>query len=116
MMNVDLVCLQHEYGIFGGPAGSHILKLLAGLRMPIITTLHTILTNPEPAQRMVMDELIQLSDRLVVMSKRGVDYLENIYHAPKEKIDLIPHGIQMCRLLIQTFTKINLMLKASGSS
>ncbi|MCD6520146.1 MAG: glycosyltransferase family 4 protein, partial [Anaerolineae bacterium] len=91
--NVDLVCLQHEYGIFGGPAGSHILALLRELRMPIVTTLHTILRNPSRDYRRVMEELTRLSDRLVVMSQRGAEFLQEIYDVPEEKIDLIPHGI-----------------------
>jgi glycosyltransferase involved in cell wall biosynthesis len=93
LQNIDLVCLQHEFGIFGGQAGSHILTLLRGLRMPVVTTLHTILTNPDANQRLVMQELAQLSDRLVVMSERAVQYLQEIYNVPAEKIDLIPHGI-----------------------
>jgi glycosyltransferase involved in cell wall biosynthesis len=91
--NVDLVCLQHEYGIFGGRAGSHILALLRELRMPIVTTLHTILREPDPDQRRVLEEVAGLSDRLVVMSQRGVEFLQEIYGVPPEKIDLIPHGI-----------------------
>ncbi len=91
--NVDLVCLQHEYGIFGGRAGSHILALLRELRMPIVTTLHTILRDPDPDQRRVLEEVAGLSDRLVVMSQRGVEFLHEIYGVPLEKIDLIPHGI-----------------------
>jgi glycosyltransferase involved in cell wall biosynthesis len=91
--NVDMVSLQHEYGIFGGRAGSHILALLRELRMPIVTTLHTILKDPDPDQRRVMGEIASLSDRLVVMSERGADFLREIYHVPPEKIDLIPHGI-----------------------
>lgn len=93
MNNVDLVCLQHEFGIFGGNHGSHILTLLRRLRAPIVTTLHTILTHPNPDQRMVMKDLAKLSDRLVVMSQRSVEYLEQIYGVPGDKIDLIPHGI-----------------------
>jgi glycosyltransferase involved in cell wall biosynthesis len=93
MHDIDLVCLQHEYGIFGGEAGSHILTFLRGLHIPVVTTLHTILPEPDPNQRYVMDELIQLSDRLVVMSERGSTYLKEIYGVPAEKIDLIPHGI-----------------------
>ena len=69
--NVDLVCLQFEYGIFGGKAGSHLLTLLRRLRMPIVTTLHTILKNPDTDQRRVLEEVAALSDRLVVMSERG---------------------------------------------
>jgi len=91
--NVDLVCLQHEYGIFGGRAGSHILALLRELRMPIVTTLHTILREPDPEQQQVLEEIAALSDRLVVMSKRGAEFLQEIYHVLPEKIDLIPHGI-----------------------
>jgi glycosyltransferase involved in cell wall biosynthesis len=91
--NVDLVSLQHEYGIFGGRAGSHILVLLHELRMPIVTTLHTILRDPDPDQKRVLEEVAALSDRLVVMSKRGAEFLHEIYGVLPEKIDLIPHGI-----------------------
>jgi len=91
--DVDVVCVEHEFGIFGGPAGSHVLALLRELNMPIVTTLHTILCEPNEEQRRVMRELIRLSTRLVVMSERGVKFLREIYHAPENKIDLIPHGI-----------------------
>lgn len=91
--NVDLVCLQHEYGIFGGRAGSHILALLRELRMPIVTTLHTILIDPDPDQRRVLEALANLSDRLVVMSQRGKDILTKTYQVSPDKVDLIPHGI-----------------------
>jgi glycosyltransferase involved in cell wall biosynthesis len=91
--SVDLVCLQFEYGIFGGRAGSHILTLLRDLRVPIVTTLHTILREPDAHQRRVLIEVAGLSDRLVVMSKRGAEFLQEIYHVSPEKIDLIPHGI-----------------------
>lgn len=91
--NVDLVCLQHEYGIYGGPAGSHILALLRELHMPIVTTLHTILEHPEADQLKVLQEVAMLSDRVVVMSERGIEFLKRIYGVPVEKIDFIPHGI-----------------------
>jgi glycosyltransferase involved in cell wall biosynthesis len=91
--SVDLVCLQFEYGIFGGRAGSHILALLRDLRVPIVTTLHTILREPDAHQRRVLIEVAGLSDRLVVMSTRGAEFLQEIYHVSPEKIDLIPHGI-----------------------
>jgi glycosyltransferase involved in cell wall biosynthesis len=91
--NVDLVCLQHEYGIFGGRAGSHILALLRELRMPIVTTLHTILRDPDSDQRRVLEEVAALSDRLVVMSERGAEFLQEVYGVQPEKIDRIPHGI-----------------------
>jgi glycosyltransferase involved in cell wall biosynthesis len=91
--NVDVVCVQHEYGIFGGIAGSHILALLRDLRMPIVTTLHTVLRRPDFHQRRVLEELARLSDRLVVMSERSVESLQEIYGLPADKIALIPHGI-----------------------
>src|SRR6186713_1230758 len=91
--NVDMVSLQHEYGIFGGKAGSYILALLRELRMPIVTTLHTVLREPDADQRRVMRDLIRLSTRLVVMSERGHEFLRDVYEAPETKIDLIPHGI-----------------------
>jgi glycosyltransferase involved in cell wall biosynthesis len=91
--NVDIVCLQHEFGIFGGPAGGHVLALLRELRMPVVTTLHTVLREPKADQRRVMEGLISLSTRLVVMAERGRQMLQGIYQAPPAKIDLIPHGI-----------------------
>src|SRR5687767_1891458 len=91
--DVDVVCLEHEFGIFGGPAGSHVLALLRELRMPIVTTLHTILREPNGDQRRVMRDLIRLSSRLVVMTQRGREFLREVYQAPEIKIDLIPHGI-----------------------
>ena len=91
--NVDMVSLQHEYGIFGGRAGSYILTLLRELRMPVVTTLHTILREPNPDQRRVLEEIVSLSDRVVVMSERGAEFLQSVYHISPEKIDLIPHGI-----------------------
>jgi glycosyltransferase involved in cell wall biosynthesis len=91
--DVDLVSLQHEYGIFGGEAGAHVLVLLRELRMPIVTTLHTILAEPSPAQRAVMDEICSLSERLVVMSADGVELLRRVHRVPPEKVDLIPHGV-----------------------
>lgn len=91
--NVDMVSLQHEYGIFGGRAGSHILTLLRELRMPIVTTFHTILREPDPDQRRVLEEIASLSDRIIVMSERGSEFLQEVYNISPEKIDFIPHGI-----------------------
>ncbi len=103
--NVDLVCLQFEYGIFGGKAGSHILALLRGLRMPLVTTLHTILKDPDPDQRRVLEEVAALSDRLVVMSERGSEFLQEVYNIPLEKIDMIPHGIPDVPFVDPSFNK-----------
>ena len=103
--NVDMVSLQHEYGIFGGRAGSYILTLLRELRMPVVTTLHTILQNPNPDQRRVLKEIVALSDRVVVMSERGVEFLQSVYDVPEEKIDLIPHGIPDVPFMDPSFHK-----------
>lgn len=90
---VDVICLQHEFGIFGGPAGSHVLALLREVRMPIVTTLHTVLREPNAEQRRVMRDLARLSTRLVVMSEKGWTFLRDVYQVPEAKIDIIPHGI-----------------------
>jgi glycosyltransferase involved in cell wall biosynthesis len=89
----DVVCLQHEFGIFGGPAGRYILTLLKELQMPVVTTLHTVLAEPSKAQKMVMKHLSKLSERLVVMSKSAVAMLQSIYDIPEDKIIYISHGI-----------------------
>lgn len=91
--NTDIVCLQHEYGIFGGRAGSHILGLLRDLRMPVVTTLHTILRDPDIDQRRTLAQIAELSTRVVVMTERARVFLREIYEVPEAKIDLIAHGI-----------------------
>jgi glycosyltransferase involved in cell wall biosynthesis len=91
--NTDVVCLQHEYGIYGGPAGSHVLALVRDLRMPVVTTLHTVLREPNEEQRRVLTELAALSARVVVMTERARTFLRHIYEVPEAKIDLIVHGI-----------------------
>jgi glycosyltransferase involved in cell wall biosynthesis len=103
--DVDVVCLQHEFGIFGGPVGGHILAMLRELKMPVVTTLHTILREPKPDQRRVIEELISLSTRLVVMADRGRQMLHDIYQAPMNKIDLIPHGIPDVGFVDPTYFK-----------
>jgi glycosyltransferase involved in cell wall biosynthesis len=89
----DLVCLQHEYGIYGGIAGGHILALLRKLKMPLVTTLHTVLREPDLNQRAVLEEIVGLSDRLVVMSELASQLLREVYSVPGGKIDIIPHGV-----------------------
>lgn len=102
---IEAVSLQHEFGLFGGPAGSHILALLRDLRMPVITTLHTILKDPDRAQRKVMEGLNEASDRLVTMSRHGERFLREIYGIPAEKIDFIPHGIPNTAYIDPAFYK-----------
>ncbi len=90
---VDVICLQHEYGIFGGKRGSFIIDLLRDLKMPLVTTLHTLLKDPTLQERHILMQLSEFSDRLVVMSERSVEFLRDIYQVPEEKIVLIHHGI-----------------------
>ncbi len=103
--NVDIVCLQHEFGIFGGAAGGHVLAFLRELRMPVVTTLHTVLQEPTTDQWRVMQELASLSTRLVVMTERGRRMLQEVYQAPLAKIDLIPHGIPDVGFVDPTYFK-----------
>jgi glycosyltransferase involved in cell wall biosynthesis len=103
--NIDMVCLQHEYGIFGGPAGSHILHLLRGLKMPVVTTLHTVLREPDPNQLAVMEEIAELSDRLIVMSQLSSQFLQEIFKVPGSKIDMVPHGVPDLPFLDPNFYK-----------
>jgi glycosyltransferase involved in cell wall biosynthesis len=103
--NFDLVCLQHEYGIFGGPAGSHILSLLGRLKMPVITTLHTVLREPNPDQRLVMEEIAAISDRLIVMSQLSSQFLQEIFKVPGSKIDMVAHGVPDLPFLDPNFYK-----------
>jgi glycosyltransferase involved in cell wall biosynthesis len=103
--NIDMVCLQHEYGIFGGPAGSHILHLLRALKMPVVTTLHTVLREPNPDQLMVMEQIAELSDRLIVMSQLSFQFLQEIFKVPGSKIDIVPHGVPDLPFLDPNFFK-----------
>ncbi|MGD9496011.1 MAG: glycosyltransferase [Armatimonadota bacterium] len=93
MRQIDVVCVQHEFGIFGGEAGAYLLDLLRRLHMPVVTTLHTVLREPSPQQRRVLEGIAAVSDRVVVMSERAIDFLESIYGVPSERIRMIPHGI-----------------------
>ena len=101
----DIVCVQHEYGLFGGPAGSHLLKLLGDLRMPVVTTVHTVLKDPAPEYRAVMCKLSDLSDKLVVMSHKAFDFLKDIYAVPEDKIVFIHHGIPDTPFIDPSFYK-----------
>lgn len=107
---VEVVCVQHEFGIYGGPAGEHLLTLLSRLDAPVVTTLHTVLSQPNPDQRRVMQGIIDGSSRLVVMSDRGLNILQETYQAPRARIDLIPHGIPDVPFLEPEFYKAQIGL------
>jgi glycosyltransferase involved in cell wall biosynthesis len=89
----DVVSLQHEFGIFGGEAGEHVLMLLNRLTMPVVTTLHTVLSQPSRVQMAVTGRIVDISSGLVVMSEKERDVLQKVYDLPARKIDVIPHGI-----------------------
>jgi glycosyltransferase involved in cell wall biosynthesis len=89
----DVVNLQHEYGIFGGEAGGRIIELLQRLTMPIVTTLHTVLPAPTPAQRDAMGKIVANSAKLVVMAEKGRELLRSVHNVSPQKIEVIPHGI-----------------------
>jgi glycosyltransferase involved in cell wall biosynthesis len=103
--DADVVSVQHEYGIYGGPAGSHLLALLRELRMPIVTTLHTVLREPDADQRAVMEALADLSDTLVVMTARAAAVLREVHAIPADRIAIIPHGIHDVPFVDPSFHK-----------
>ena len=91
--DVDVICLQHEFGLFGGMAGDYIFTLLSGINKPVITTMHTLIREPELHYRVATEKLIEHSEKLIVMSQMSVDILMNVYNAPEDKIQIIFHGM-----------------------
>lgn len=89
----SVVSLQHEFGIYGGPSGAWLVDLLRELRMPVVTTCHTVLKNPSPSQKHIMQEIARYSNRMVVMAEKGREFLRDIFEVPDEKITVVPHGI-----------------------
>ena len=102
---VDVTCIQHEFGIFGGIDGEYILEFIADLAMPVVTTLHTVLKDPSPSQRAVLGNLQRLSARLVVMSQTAKRFLQEVYNVPQDKIEVIPHGVPNVPLINPNFYK-----------
>lgn len=90
--NADIVCIQHEYGIFGGWDGIYILSLISNLNVPVVVTLHTVLKNPTPNQKKIVREIAARASKLIVMSQMAVDFLINIYGLKPDKIEMIHHG------------------------
>jgi len=103
--NVEIVLVQHEFGIYGGPAGNHLLALLRDVHMPVVTALHTVLREPNPDQQALMRQLDELSSRFIVMAERGKGFLQEIYGVAPEKIDVIPHGIPDMPFIDPSFNK-----------
>ncbi len=103
--NVDLICLQHEFGIYGGESGNYILTLLRNLKIPIVTTFHSILANPNLQQRIIVETIGKISDKIIVMSHKGQEFLNTIYGIPPEKVKVIPHGIPEVTFIDPNFYK-----------
>lgn len=91
--DADVVCLQHEFGLFGGSAGDYLFTLLSNINKPVITTMHTIIREPEPHYRIATEKLIAHSEKLIVMSQIAVDVLKGVYNVPEDKIQIIFHGM-----------------------
>ncbi|MFN3330376.1 MAG: glycosyltransferase family 4 protein, partial [Pyrinomonadaceae bacterium] len=89
----DLVCLQHEFGIFGGNYGKYIIELLLNLQKPVVTTLHTVISQPNDALKDTLLRVADASAHLVVMSKKAESILKEVYGIPNSKISVIPHGV-----------------------
>jgi glycosyltransferase involved in cell wall biosynthesis len=91
--HVDVVCVQHEFGLFGGEAGSYLSLLLNRLKPPVITTLHTIIDAPTPAYHKSLVDVCKASYQVITMNERGVSMLRDIYGIAGKKVLLVPHGI-----------------------
>ena len=111
--DVDIVCLQHEFGLFGGNAGDYIFSLLSRISKPVITTMHTVIQEPEPDYRVSTEKLIRYSEKLVVMSQTAVNMLNEVYGVPKDKIEVIFHG--MPDYVFNNCDKYKRMLNLKGS-
>src|SRR5580692_3896108 len=103
--NVEIILVQHEFGIYGGPAGSHLLALLLDVPLQVVTALHTVLREPNPDQQALMRQLDELSSRFIVMAERGKRFLQEIYGVAPEKVDVIPHGIPDMPFIDPSFNK-----------
>jgi glycosyltransferase involved in cell wall biosynthesis len=93
--DVDVVSLQHEFGLFGGSDGNYLRVFLKHVEKPVVTTLHTVPQNPSVGQRKVIQEIFELSEATVVMNALATDILVNMYDVPRTKVNVIPHGVNL---------------------
>src|SRR4051794_30396456 len=107
----DIVCVQHEYGIFGGAAGSLLLRLLDRVEAPVVVVLHTVLEHPSPEQRHVIEALGRRASRLIVMAEKGREILERVHGIPAAQIAVVPHGVPDRPLIASDTVKPSLDLE-----
>src|SRR5260221_6742224 len=91
--DADVCIMEHEFGIYGGESGIYILPLINRIEKPLISILHTVLKDPSYVQRIIIREIVEQSSKIIVMSRRAVEFLTNIYDIPVEKIQIIEHGV-----------------------
>ncbi len=111
---IRVVNVQHEYGIFGGEYGSHLIPFLKNLQKPVVTTMHTVLPGPNPDLKRVTQEIVEHSDLVVVMAEIARSILKNDYGVDSEKIRLIPHGVPDFRLKPRVIEKNRKLLLTFG--
>ncbi len=107
----DTVSVQHEYGIWGGPDGSHVLDFVRALRTPAVTTLHTVLRYPTPSQRRILVELVRSSAATIVMSTSAADLLARSYGTDPSHVEIVPHGVPYLPLVAPDTVKPQMGLK-----
>lgn len=90
---VDVVSIQHEYGIWGGQDGESVIDFVRSLRVPAVATLHTVLRDPSAGQRAVLSELVARTEATVVMSRSAATLLRSIYGVDSSRLHIIPHGV-----------------------
>jgi glycosyltransferase involved in cell wall biosynthesis len=102
---VDVVSIQHEYGIWGGEDGEHVIDFVRQLRVPAVATLHTVLREPTLHQRSVLKELVSVAEASVVMSSSAADLLHTAYGVRPDRVHVIPHGVPNLPLVDSTLVK-----------
>lgn len=90
--SADIVSLQHEFGIFGGEAGAHVLEFLKRVSKPVVTTFHTVFEHPQEPYASVQKQIADWSDHLLVMNRKAIGYLHGNFDIPLRKISFVPHG------------------------
>ena len=91
--HADAVWLQHEFGLFGGPAGDKILELIDRIAAPLIVTLHTVMPDPDADQMRVMQRIVARASKLIVMSARAAILIQEIFGAGADQVEIIAHGV-----------------------